>query len=157
MKLEPVYLVGPPPTPKTTTTRRAFLWASCAAVGAGAAGLASGLLLGGSGPEPASPAQPTPEDARLKWLRGLCDDKTPLDELIRHRGSLMLYLPDYRDDALLWHGIERLGSAVIEDRNLTDRRRLAIELLAFLDHGLVAVGFDLQTLVQGLREVVRGR
>jgi hypothetical protein len=157
MKLEPVYRVGPPPTPKTVASRRAFLLASCAAVGGGIAGVASGFLLRAPAPTTANQKDQPPEDKRLVWLREQCDDSTPIETLLRHRVVLMQYLRDFQEDPMIWHGIERLGREIVGNRDLPDRRRLALELSGFLEHAPTAIGFDARLLLSELRSVAGGR
>jgi hypothetical protein len=127
----------------------------CLAIGT-TVGIATGaIVFGPSNTEVAAAGAPT--DQRLAWLHELCDDATPIETLIEYRVALMQYLPAYREDPVLWRGIERLGSAVIDDRDLPERQRIAIELLAFLNRAPPAVGFDKQLLVPELRMISRGR
>lgn len=166
MKLEPVYLVAPPPPRPTVSTRRAFLLAgSCLLVGA-AAGFAGGRLTVAAGPRPSDPNQPDPTlppepppiaDDRLLWLWQQCDEATPTATLLRNRGAVLQHLPRRPDDARLWRGVERMVYAVLSDPQLPDRRRIAIELLDVLEHGPTPVGFDSALTRNRLRDVARGR
>lgn len=154
MKLEPIYLVSPQPLPASMPTRRAwFLAGACFALGA-AGGIGGARWLA---PTAVAATAPPPADERLAWLLGLCEDTSPIDSLIQNRTVLMQLLPKHPQEAKLWHGMQRLIGAVLEYAQLTDRRRIAQELLAALEYGPTSIGFDRDLAVAQLREVARGR
>lgn len=161
MKLQPVYLVAPMPAPKSMPTRRAWLLATGAfAVGA-VAGSACQSWLGGDDAAPAPEPEPEPAaqaalDPMQEWLRKVCDDGTGIEELIRHRLSLYMQLPKWRDDPLLWHGIDRLASVVLETAELADRRRLAFELSLFLQNAELPAGASDRWDLDALLAIARG-
>ncbi|MBX3462272.1 MAG: hypothetical protein KF830_03805 [Planctomycetes bacterium] len=132
--MDPVFLVAPKPQPPTLPTRRAFLLAGAtftlgAAVG-GACGYSVGVTQAsvGAGAEVDSDLTPT-RDADLDELRRLAV-KAPIQELIEKRLVFLNCLSkDYRNDEVLWRGVERLCRAVQTDASFPDRR-ISARLLA---------------------------
>ncbi|MCB9886116.1 MAG: hypothetical protein H6838_11530 [Planctomycetes bacterium] len=133
MRIDPVFLVAPKPAPKAVPTRRAFLMAGGA--------FAFGSMIGGAcgyslGVAQGAPVEATAEkgggeelgssgDAQLDELRRLAV-KAPIEELIQKKLEFLGTMSDsYRDDLVLWQGVERLCTAALEqsipDRRLTSR------------------------------------
>lgn len=127
MKLDPVFLVSPKPNPSAMPTRRAFLIAGSTftlgtAVG-GACGYSIGVSTQGQ-PDAGDDYEPS-GDVELDELRRLAV-KAPLEELYAKRINFTLDVAiDYRRDAILWRGVDRLGNAVLADESLQDRRMSA--------------------------------
>ena len=120
MRLEPVQLVAPEPSPSPMASRRAFLIAG----GTFFAGLGlGGRLASGAGSVAEEPhALPLPEDDQLlAELRELATDRS-MEELIESRLTLLHFVRSrYRDDALLMRGVERLARACITLPEFPDR------------------------------------
>lgn len=152
MKLEPVFLVAPLPAPKSMPTRRAWLLAGGAFVAGTVTGSACQSWFGAQAAAPPPPVDPT-----HAWLRTLCDDGTPIEELLTNRAFLLLNLPKWSDDPLLWHGIDRLVGAARERSELPDRKRLALELAGFLENTELPADASLRWDLEALRAIGRGR
>ena len=125
MKLEPVFLLAPEPAPPSMPTRRAFLLAggmfAAGSILGGSCGYALGVSAGRAAQEPKdagkeAPAKPKLEpsgDVELDYWRRLAVE-APLDELFSKASAfLSVQLDDYRTDAILWVGIDRLTREVI--------------------------------------------
>lgn len=132
MKLDPVYVVAPERMPRTVPTRRAFLLAGVAGVVGAGGGYGLSQLLGR---EPKTSPGRTELDPMLRWLLTLCDDSSPIEELIQYRAALLQALPRHKDNSSLWHGLARLAVAAETIPDDRDSRRVAAELLDFLEHG----------------------
>lgn len=121
MKIDPIYLLAPRPQPKGMPTRRAFLLASGTFVAGTAIGGACGYSMGAAGStaapqQPAAePELPTSGDVELDELRRLAV-KAPLDELFE-KAPVFLHLrvSTYKDDEILWRGVDRLSREVVEN------------------------------------------
>lgn len=98
-----------------------------------------------------------PVDARLAWLHDICGDTSPLSTLIRYRVALLQDLGKHPADARLWHGLERLVTATLNDPSLSDRRTLAASLAHFITHGPSSIGFDARAALVDLKAIARGR
>lgn len=133
MRLDPVFLVAPKPTPPSMPTRRAFLVAGATFSFGVAIGGACGYSVGAARAAAAAPAgEPELEssgDADLDELRRLAV-KAPIEELIERRlVFLSCVAKEYRRDAILWLGVERLAHTVQRDSQFPDRR-ISARLLA---------------------------
>lgn len=125
---EAVYLAAPKVKDAAMPTRRAFLIAGCTFSLGTAVGGACGYSLGAA----AAPSTPTVEDelkpsgdVELDELRRLAI-KAPLEELVQKRRVFLESLTiDYRTDAILWRGVERLTTKLLEDESFPDRRIFA--------------------------------
>lgn len=126
MRLDPVFLVAPKPTPPSMPTRRAFLVAGATFSFGVAIGGACGYSVGAARAAAAAPAgEPELEssgDADLDELRRLAV-KAPIEELIERRLTFLKCVSrEYRRDPVLWTGVERLADAVESDASFPDRR-----------------------------------
>jgi hypothetical protein len=153
VKLEPIFL-APRPIPKSMPTRRAWLLAGCAFAAGAVTGSACQSWFGA----PSAGTPPAPLDPTHAWLRRICDDATPIEELLKHRLLLYLHIAKWRDDAMLWHGIDRLENTILSRIELADRRRMANELVLFLDRTQVKPA-DARSRwdLDGLRAIAGGR
>lgn len=126
MKLEPVYLVAPKPKPPSVPTRRAFLIAGGTFLAGAGLGGACGYAAGSRvGSHQITDELSSTGDAVLDELRRLAI-KAPIAELFDKR---MLFLEqvslNYRDDKVLWQGVERLCDEIVSNPNIKARRRIA--------------------------------
>lgn len=152
MKLEPIFLLAPR---KQMPTRRAFLIAGGASLGAFAAGFGAGWLIRGGA---AHPAAPTLIDPRLAEALELADPATPIAKLLEQQMFLVSIVHEqqiagHTHDAL-WRAIHRVAREVIDDRSLPDRRQRARALVDLLAR-TQPVGVDFDPLVSQLQEAMR--
>ncbi len=130
MKLDPVYLVAPSSAP-SMPTRRAFLIAGTTFTLGTAVGGACGYSIGAARSTDAAPAEqdlPPSGDVELDELRRLAV-KAPIEELVEKRNNFLASLSrDYRNDEVLWRGVERLTARVIADNSFPQRRVSALFL-----------------------------
>jgi hypothetical protein len=151
MKLEPVYLLAPKPAPKSMPTRRAWLLAGCAFAAGVVGGSACQSWFGVGKPE-----TPPQIDPMRDWLQKVCADSTPIEQLLQYRLSLYMQLPKWSDDALLWRGIDRLVAIVMSKADLADRKRVALELLLFLENADLPDDAAGRWDLESLRRIARG-
>ena len=162
MRLEPVYLVASKPKPPSIPTRRALLIAGGA--------MLAGLAIGGAGGYAASSTrrvregdedgrnastaepQARAEDLTLDQLRHLATD-APIGELMRRSILILTLLRDtYPDDAILWHGAERIGAELCANADIDNRRILARWLAQIAE----CSDADAAAPVRGLTAELRG-
>ncbi|MCA8973367.1 MAG: hypothetical protein KDC98_01530 [Planctomycetes bacterium] len=121
MKLEPVYLLAPEPEPPSMPTRRAFLLAGGMFAAGSICGGACGYTIGvvsSQGEEKVGEFAPS-GDRELDYWRNLAV-KAPLDELFaRAPNFLTAQMADYKNDEVLWRGVDRLSHEIISN---PDRR-----------------------------------
>ena len=167
MRLEPVFLVAPRPKPPSIPTRRAFLMAGCAfaagSIVGGACGYTIGAMGRGSdvGSASAGPAEielkPT-GDADLDELQRLAV-KAPIDELWE-KANLFLGTRSfsYRDDAILYRGVERLALEVLGNSSRKTDPVVVSAIISAIEKGLPPAELNLSVLVpklQAKREALR--
>lgn len=174
MRLEPVYLVAPRPTPQTMTSRRAFLLAGCTfATGVslgGACGYAAGVGRGDGGgatgdtvdavgdgtPAKAVDGAVTWEpsgDAILEELRRLAV-KAPIEELVARRLDFcQLLYSQYPNDEIAWRGIGRLAEEVLRNDAFENRRTFSRWIATFLEKGTVDAVTPYRPLISELRRI----
>jgi hypothetical protein len=90
------------------------------------------------------------------WLQKVCADSTPIEQLLQYRLSLYMQLPKWSDDALLWRGIDRLVAIVMSKADLADRKRVALELLLFLENADLPDDAAGRWDLESLRRIARG-
>lgn len=129
MRLNPVYLVDPPPRPGTMTTRRAMLLACAGTLFGAAAGGACGYAAGSANRKATDVAPEKPADETLAWLREMASERTPLEKLVERAIDFASLARKYPDDEQTQTGILRLADAALTDR-IGDRRRLIAGMLA---------------------------
>lgn len=122
MKLEPIWLLGPPTKPAVVSRRRVLAGlASTAVAGVFAGWMARGVLEGGP-----------PRDAELDWALALVHGR--LDRLVEQESSYLILLAKRGEECLeLWRGYERLAEAVLDGDPAiarTERERLGRDLIA---------------------------
>ncbi|HEB54480.1 MAG TPA: hypothetical protein ENI87_14610 [bacterium] len=163
MRLEPAYLVAPKPKPPSIPTRRALLIAGGA--------MLTGLAIGGAGGyavssarrvrerdedgRNASTAEPLAraEDLALDQLRHLATDAS-IGELMRQSILILTLLRDtYPDDAILWHGAERIGAELCANAGIDNRRVLARWLAQIAERSDAAAAVPVRGLVAELRSI----
>ena len=158
MRLEPVYLVAPPPVSPTQTSRRAFLLAGGAfvfgsALG-GACGYSLGASAGGGGAGDVVEAELKPSgDVELDELRRLAV-KAPIEELVdRKLKFLDGVTKGYPLDAICWRGVERLADEYIGNPRIADRRAIGRWLAQVIEQGAPAVTDRMRPKVQDLKSL----
>jgi hypothetical protein len=137
MRIDPVYLVAPKPPEPSMPTRRAFVFMGAAFAVGSAFGGACGYSVGARAANAAASGEPqAPADeplkstgnAELDELRRLAV-KAPIEELLMRSVDLFAGMSTtYREDAVLWQGIERLCEHVIKTTSF-DRRRITARSL----------------------------
>lgn len=150
MRIEPVFLVAPPP-PVSGVSRRSFLFAgatfACGASFGGACVFASG---GARLPDDA--LAPT-GDAELDQLRRLAVEGSDA-QLAQHR---LLFVAStfshYGRDPVLWHGVGRLCDLVVADAAFPDRARFARALAGVVERADAPFATELQQRAKALRSV----
>lgn len=141
MRLEPVFLVAPAPKPPSMPTRRAFLLAgSTFTLGLGLGG-ACGYSLGArtvaeaAEPAPAEVPLESSGDAQLDEMRRLAV-KAPVEELFSRRLEFLdVFATYYRDDQVLWRGVARLVSHVLDNERLPGRAAAARQIAQVIERG----------------------
>lgn len=130
MRLEPVFLVAPRPQPPSMPTRRAILLASGTFLGGAVLAFAAQSLTGHrSRTDP-----PAADDATAVWLRRVCHDGTPIEQLIACRGALLYHIRAGTADDRLLHGLKRLAVFAIDSPKTPQRQQIARELVEYRDH-----------------------
>lgn len=131
VKLDPVFLLEPVPAPKMVPTRRAFLLAGVAGIAGIGVGFGSGFWAGRSQAGSASEV-PIEAERRIAWARSLAE-QAPVSELLDNLpGFLGVVHEAYeygKDDAILWQGVQRAASALIENESVEQRGAKARALL----------------------------
>ncbi|MBM4060664.1 MAG: hypothetical protein FJ265_06165 [Planctomycetes bacterium] len=117
MRIAPVYVIAPL-AGKTLPTRRAFLLASgtflAGTVVGGACGYSLGAARAGAAPQQ-EPELPSSNDVELDELRRLAV-KAPIDELFEKAlPFLHIRVSTYKNDEILWRGVDRLSKEIIEN------------------------------------------
>jgi hypothetical protein len=112
---------------------------------------------------PPPPARPSSGDALLDELRRLAVD-APLDELLAWRLMFLMELGStYRNDPLLWRGVERMCQATLDGTPMPparqsvgdgpDRRLFARLLAQVIERGEPGLSAPLQPRVVELRRI----
>lgn len=159
MRLDPVFVVAPPPTPPSMPTRRAFLVAGATFACGAAIGGACGYSIGAASAAQAQPADPATDelapsgDLELDELRRLAV-KAPIEELIEKRLVFLNCLfADYPRDAVLWRGAGRLCDAVLHSDVVPDRRVFSHALAQVIEKGDPKLTESLRPKIEELRQV----
>jgi hypothetical protein len=128
-----VYVLSSGPQPRPLPTRRMFLLIGGAFLGGtavgGACGYSIGVARGESVQQPAGPETPakpaageepelgTSGDIELDELRRLAI-KAPLDDLFEKASMfLTMQLKHYKDDPILWRGVERMSREILDNKD----------------------------------------
>jgi hypothetical protein len=127
MRIDPVFLVAPPPPVPSMPTRRAFVIASSTFLAGAAVGGACGYSAGAANAATANPANAQAVDAsaeqelpksgdheldQLRWLAV----KAPLDELFAKAPVfLSTRVSTYKNDEILWKGVERMTREIVDN------------------------------------------
>lgn len=164
MRIDPVFLVAPKPVAPSMPTRRAFLLAgstfavgvsfggACGyAVGAGKSGEGGGEESSGNG-EGDKPL-PSSGNVELDELRRLAV-QAPMRELNEFRvGFLREFSNHYRNDQVLWRGVERLCKEVIARTDYPNRKTAATLLAQVIELGEPGLNKMLGGMVPTLRSL----
>jgi hypothetical protein len=95
-------------------------------------------------------------NAELDELRRLAV-VAPLEELLgQHVHFLMLRDRHYRDDEILWRGVERLASLTIREPTLQNRRLLAKMVAGSIENGQPPASLGLHQLLTDLKAIGDG-
>jgi hypothetical protein len=127
MRIDPVFLVAPPPPVPSMPTRRAFVIASSTFLAGAAVGGACGYSAGAANAATANAANgqavdasaeqelPKSGDHELDQLRWLAV-KAPLDELFAKAPVfLSTRVSTYKNDEILWKGVERMTREIVDN------------------------------------------
>lgn len=156
MKLDPIFVVAPPSSPRSMPTRRAFLIAGSTftlgtAVG-GACGYSIAAAASGSNGAAIEESLEPSGDFELDELRRLAV-KAPIEELLEKRLVFVNSLTkDYPMDRVLWRGVDRLSAAVLGGQAITDRRLFCRFLAQVIEQGDPQLALPLMTRVRELRK-----
>lgn len=154
MRIEPVYVLAPKAQVRTMPTRRAFLMAGGALLVGTAVGGACGYSLGAQNSTgergDSETERKSSGDALLDELRRLAVD-APVAELVEH-GIRFCYHRDaqYRDDGILWRGIERIAKHIAANPGTVDRGLLLV-VTATIERGAPPASLQLDALLPNLR------
>ncbi len=147
--------------PSTMSIQRVFLMAGVTFVVGSAAGGLFGYSAGAAAatsavaaPAAAPPAElPSTGDADLDELRRLAV-KAPIEELLEQRMVFLNCLfRDYPKDAVLWGGAKRIAEAILEGREIPDRRLYARFLAQVIEKNDPEFAGPLLPLAPRLRQV----
>ncbi len=134
--------------------RRAFLLASATFVAGAAIGGGGGFAWGLGHPGVSAPAVAEPVSEELAELRWLAVE-APIEDLMEKRlAFLACVAADYRRDATLWRGVERLGREVLGGAQVPDRRSFRLWLAEVIEKGdpdMAAHLVPLATQLRGIR------
>ncbi len=165
MRLEPVFVVAPKAAP-SMSTRRAFLLAGGTFAAGATLGGACGYAMGSqaaadagstAAPPSADPAADEPlkpsGDVELDELRRLAV-KAPIDELVKQERIFLTYFGrHYRNDEILWRGVERLCAEVLKRADYPERRIAAGVLAQMIEAGEPGLKRLIGDRLQSLRAI----
>ena len=157
MRLEPVYLLAPKPKPPSMPTRRAILIAGSTFVAGfgvgGACGYAAGSRVAPAGESTSEPELQPSGDADLDELRRLAV-KAPIEELMQNAVVFAnLVRATYRDDEILWRGMDRIAAALISGYQIPDRRKAAIWIAQVIEGAASSFARPLLPRAESLRRI----
>jgi hypothetical protein len=154
MRLDTACFVAPKPKVPSMPTRRAFLLAGSTFVFGGACGYA----LGSAG----APAAGAPEGTGLPLASGNAEldelqrlaVQAPIEELVaQHLAFMELLMDKYRDDAHLWHGVDRMVNHVFNTPALAQRHIVAQLLAQSIEMAPPARRAPFLERLKGLRQI----
>lgn len=127
MRIEPSYVLESPRSSRWSR-RRLLQFGVTALAGAGLGSAVLGVMLrGGAGGLRAQAHDAG--DPTLAWLLTLCAADAPLATLLEHHEAVLYLVPRaYPEQARLWHGIERLAHAALDQPDIPNRDELVRDL-----------------------------